>query len=152
MKCRSVPNVLKFFLFADDTNIYFEADDLQELGTVVNNELKHLNLWLKVNRLSLNISKTNFLIFHSYQRKSTFNVTIKLGRKGLSQKEHLKYLVVFVDSHLNWNWKYHIQSITTKISTSIRLMYRLRSFVNLNVLKILYLQYLVHIQTVHKMS
>ena len=63
-------------------------------------------------------------------------MTIKLGKKALFQKEHLKYLGVMVDSHLNW--KHHIQSITTKISRSIGLMYRLRDFVNLNVLKNLY--------------
>ena len=63
-----LPNVsdkLNFYLFADDTNIYYESKDLQNLEHVMNNELKHLSLWLKVNRLALNINKTNFLIFHS---------------------------------------------------------------------------------------
>ena len=94
-----LPNVsdkLKFFLFADDTNIYFEAGNLHELEKVVNNEIKHLNLWLKVNRLSLNISKTNFLIFHTHQRKLNYNVTIKLGKKALSQKEHTWELLLIV--------------------------------------------------------
>ena len=54
-----LPNVsekLKFFLFADDTNIYYESNDLKDLENVINCELKHLSLWLKVNRLALNIS------------------------------------------------------------------------------------------------
>ena len=45
-----LPNVsdkLSFFLFADDTNIYFESDDLLCLERTINNELKQLNLWLK---------------------------------------------------------------------------------------------------------
>ena len=61
-----LPNIstnLKFFLFADDTNIYFVSDDLIKLENAVNKELKKLHLWLNVNRLSLNVSKTNFIIF-----------------------------------------------------------------------------------------
>ena len=56
----NISNKLKFFLFADDTNIYFESDNLFKLEKVINEELKKLNLWLNINLLSLNISKTNF--------------------------------------------------------------------------------------------
>ena len=104
-----LPNVsekLKFFLFADDTNIYYESGDLHDLESVINQEIKHLSLWLKVNRLALNINKTNFLIFHSSQRSLNYNVTLKLDKKALSQKDHIKYLGVIVDCHLNW--KQHI--------------------------------------------
>ena len=110
-----LPNVsekLKFFFFADDTNIYYESRDLQDLEKVINQELKHLSLWLKVNRLALNIGKTNFLIFHSIQRKLTQNVTLKLDKKALSQKDHIKYLGVIVDCHLNW--KHHILHVSKK--------------------------------------
>ena len=58
-----LPNVsdkLRFFLFADDTNIYFESGDLEDMERVINQELKHLSLWLKVNRLALNIKKLTF--------------------------------------------------------------------------------------------
>ena len=47
--------VLNFFLFADDTNIYYEADTPAKLEKVINKELKKLRIWLIVNRLSLNI-------------------------------------------------------------------------------------------------
>ena len=66
-----LPNVsdkLKFFLFADDTNIYYESDNLQSLEHVVNQELKSLSLWLNLNRLALNVSKTNFVIFRSNKK------------------------------------------------------------------------------------
>ena len=69
-----LPNVsdkLKFFLFADDTNIYYESGDLFELEKTINKELKQLSMWLKVNRLALNISKTNFMIFHSIRKNYT---------------------------------------------------------------------------------
>ena len=60
-----LPNIsdkLSFFLFADDTNLYYESDDLVELEKTMNLELKKLSVWLNVNRLALNIGKTN--IYH----------------------------------------------------------------------------------------
>ena len=50
-------NILQFYLFADDTNIYYEADTLVNLELTINRELKKLHTWLIVNRLSLNIDK-----------------------------------------------------------------------------------------------
>ena len=58
---------LDFYLFADDTNIYYEAESLHHLQNVVNKELKKVKIWLDVNKLSLNIDKTNFIIFKSPQ-------------------------------------------------------------------------------------
>ena len=59
----NISEVLHFYLFADDTNIYYEAETMKKLETVINKELKKLDTWLIVNRLSLNIAKTNFLVF-----------------------------------------------------------------------------------------
>ena len=55
-----LPNSSKFFsffLFADDTNIYCESDDLALLTRKVNKELKKVKLWLDSNKLALNIEK-----------------------------------------------------------------------------------------------
>ena len=64
-----LPNIsksLNFYLFADDTNIYYEVDSLVKLESKINMELSKLLLWLNVNRPSLNISKTNYVIFHPF--------------------------------------------------------------------------------------
>ena len=50
-------------LFADDTTLFYTSKSLQELATVVNNELRKVIEWLNANRLSLNIDKTYFMIF-----------------------------------------------------------------------------------------
>ena len=66
-----LPNIsdkLKFYLFADDTNIYLDDANLKNLEKCMNNELKRLYEWLCINRLSLNISKTNFVIFHAINK------------------------------------------------------------------------------------
>ena len=55
-----VPKLLSFYLFADDTNIYFKSNDLTHLQKIMNHELKKVKKWLDANRLALNIDKTNF--------------------------------------------------------------------------------------------
>ena len=54
------PNAYKrltFFLFADDTNIYYESRDLAYLTNTVNKELRLVKKWLDANKLSINIDK-----------------------------------------------------------------------------------------------
>ena len=87
----NISNKLTFFLFADDTNIYYESNDLKELEKTINKELKLLSQWLNLNRLSLNVSKTNFVIFRSSQKLPTHNVVLILNRKALIQRDHVKY-------------------------------------------------------------
>ena len=91
---------LKFYLFADDTNIYFESDDLKKLEKTMNKELEKLHEWLCINRLSLNISKTNFVIFHS-NNKPTVPVTILINNEAIDEVKHVKYLGVLIDSQLH---------------------------------------------------
>ena len=69
----NISKVLNFYLFADDTNIYYESNSLNELEKTVNKELSKLYLWLNVNRLSLNIDKTKFIIFHPFSLLSAGN-------------------------------------------------------------------------------
>ena len=55
------------FLFADNTNIYYENGSLAKLELIVNKELRNLYLWLSINRLALNIEKNIFFNFPSFQ-------------------------------------------------------------------------------------
>ena len=89
-----------------------------------------------MNRLSLNIDKTSFLIFHPYNKPLKQHVTIKINKKAIKEKEYIKYLGVLVDSSLSW--KYQISSLTKKISRSIGVMYKLGPFLPLSVMKNVY--------------
>ena len=51
-------------LFSDDTNLFYRGKDLTVLVEEINNELSQISLWLKSNKLSLNIKKTHFMVFH----------------------------------------------------------------------------------------
>ena len=77
---------IDLYLFADDTNIYYEDQSLVNLEKKVNKELKNLYLWLNVNRLALNIEKTNFVIFHPFNKPLKYNVTITIHKKGYYRK------------------------------------------------------------------
>ena len=130
----NIPKDLKFFLFADDTNIYFESNDLIKLENTVNKELKKLYLWLNVNRLSLNVSKTNYIIFHPYNKPLKQHITLEINNKAIIEKDNIKYLGVIIDSRLNW--KNHILAVSKKISRCI--LCKLRQFVNMKMLKSIY--------------
>ena len=112
-----VSSKLNFYLFADDTNILCANNNLKSLESVVNEELRKVCEWLNTNKLSLNTSKSNFVLFHPFQR---YNVTLKIYDNdlkiltSLEQKHYVKYLGVLIDSHLSW--RYHMDYIQLYIS------------------------------------
>ena len=60
-------------MYADDTNISFQSNKLDELEDLMNIELGNLKEWLNVNKLSLNVAKTEFMVIGSRQRLATFD-------------------------------------------------------------------------------
>ena len=96
----NISKVIQFYLFADDTGIYLESDNLLTLQKVVNRELRKVRKWLEENRLSLNISKTNYVSFHSKARKIDEFIRIKIGSKIVKHEKYVKYLGILVDSIL----------------------------------------------------
>ena len=132
----NISKILDFYLFADDTNIYYEDASLQNLESIINKELRGLYLWLSVNRLSLNIDKTNFAIFHPFNKPLKYNVNIMIHKKAISEKKFIKYLGVLIDSTLSW--KDHISNSANKLSRAIGILYKLRPFVSLKIMKDIY--------------
>ena len=128
--------IYQTYLFTDDTNIYCEANTLDELQIIINKELKELRTWLIVNRLSLNIDKTNFVIFHPYNKPVKQNITLKLHKNAISEKDSVKYLGIMIDSTLTWQT--HIDKISKKNSRAIGLLYKIRPFINIKIMKTLY--------------
>ena len=59
----NVSNILKFVLFADDTTIFFSEKYMAKLYSETNRELNKLFTWLSVNKLSINIKKTYYIVF-----------------------------------------------------------------------------------------
>ena len=111
-------------LFADDTSIYYSHSDIKQLEATLNSELQSLDIWMKSNKLSVNISKSNYLIFHPSQKNLRLNLTLKYDDQILVQKRHVKFLGVYLDENLSW--KIHINYISKKISKSVGIIYRSR--------------------------
>ena len=128
--------LLSFYLFADDTNIYFESDNLSTLAKKVNNELRKVRLWLDCNKLALNIDKTNFVLFHSSRRQLTDLPVLKIGKQCMNRAKCVKFLGVLMDENLSW--KYHITGIYKKLSRTAGIFFKLRHYIPLSTLICLY--------------
>ena len=129
-------NFLSFFLFADDTNIYCESDNLQLLTKKVNKELKKVKLWLDSNKLALNIEKTNCELFHSPWKKLTEHNNLKIGKQNIQRTKYVKFLGVLMDEHLTW--KYHSTELCKKLSKTAGIFFKVRHYVPLPTLISLY--------------
>ena len=87
-------NLLKTFLFADDTSLFYSHKDPNQLIRVMNCELSKISEWLKVNKLSLNVAKTNYILFRPRQKPITVSDTITLDNIAVEQVEVTKFLGV----------------------------------------------------------
>ena len=56
-------------MYADDTSITYAGKDLNEIDDYLNKDLKSVNTWLSSNKLTLNLTKTEFLVITSRQRR-----------------------------------------------------------------------------------
>ena len=132
----NVSKLLSFYLFADDTNIYFKSNDLTHLQKVMNRELKKVKKWLDANRLAFNIDKINFVIFHPLRIKLHEPVIIRFCRKKIQRESCVKFLGVLLDCNLSW--KYHINELSEKLSRTIEIFYKIRHCVPCEILKTFY--------------
>ena len=117
-------------MYADDTNISMQSNNLSELENLMNAEIANLNTWLEANKLSLNIAKTEFMIIGSRQRLSTFdnqNMEVCVNNKQINRVLKSKSLGLTIDENLTW--KYHVDNITKKVSSGIGALKRMRDFI-----------------------
>ena len=61
--------ILDFHFFADDSNLFYEHKNIILLQAHLYKELENIYYWLCANRLSLNVDKSNFVIFHDLRRR-----------------------------------------------------------------------------------
>ena len=117
----NISKILKFVLFADDTNIFCSGHDAMQLSRDLSNELDKLSVWFAVNKLILNVSKTNFMVFgNSKQRNTILQVSIKNSK--IKRVYVTKFLGILIDDRLNW--KEHISLICSKLSKCIAIIYK----------------------------
>ena len=76
-KCSS--NLVKLLLYADDIVVYISGKNVNNLITLLNNELILFNNWFIKNCLSLNTNKSNFIIFHSCRKVMDCNSSLSIN-------------------------------------------------------------------------
>ena len=132
-----VSSSLFTLLFADDTNTFLTGQNINTMITSMNQELKKLLIWMQANKLSLNISKTHFIIFRSPgMRKPLLTENLTINDVILTQEYKTKFLGVIIDHMLNWGE--HIKYIKVKISKGIGIICRTKRLLNTSTLVTLY--------------
>ena len=93
----SISDLIK--LFADDTNIFISANNKEEMETKGNNLLSEISDWIIANRLTININKTCYTIFHKNKKKK-YKINISLLNTPIQQVQCTKYLDLNIDDQL----------------------------------------------------
>ena len=132
----NVSTLVELILFADDTNSFMSHKDPVSLAASLNSELNKLSTWLKANKLSLNLKKTNFMLFKPRRKRYHFPMQIYINEQRIEQVKETVFLGVVIDEHLSWIP--HISQVARKISKSIGVINRARLFLPKPCLKTLY--------------
>jgi len=84
--------------------------------------------WMIMNKLTLNYSKTEFMLVNNTNNQQSRSFSIQIGNYNISQVNSVKYLGVYIDHSLNW--KEHISKLENKISRACALICKLRYVVD----------------------
>ena len=127
-----LPNCLEHSqprMFADDTHLSFANNSIENIDLKLNENLARVNQWLTANKLTLNTSKTEFMLIGSRQRLRTLqgSPSLMIGEEPIKQVNYTKSLGVFIDHNLSWN--IHIERLCKKIASGIGALKRTRPFV-----------------------
>ena len=121
----SSPHV-KFHLFADDTCIFHSSKVATTLQRNLNTSLENVSNWLKANKLTLNVKKSNLQVFNIGNNEPRKDINIYLDGEQLKPKEYAKYLGVYIDNKLSW--QKHIQETNNKINKGIGILKIMRHY------------------------
>ena len=95
--------------------------------------------WLRSNKLSLNYSKSKFMLTKSWKNNSnlleTYSFQIKINDSYSQRTRCTKYLGVLIDGSLDWSS--HVQYIKSKLVRASYLFYKIRNVVSIDVSKTL---------------
>ena len=120
-------------MYADDTNVTLSAANIPDLDSQINSDLKYIDRWLKANKLSLNVAKTEFMVISSRQKLQSLNdytMNIHIDGVPINQSNQSKSLGLIIDENLSW--KAHIHEISKKVSSGIGALKRVRPFVSMH--------------------
>lgn len=127
-------DVLSFILFADDSSIFFSHKDAQVLVQTVNSELRNITSWIHANKLSLNLTKTNYMIYSNSLKMLPGD--IMFNGVLIDRVTSTKFLGLYIDEQLKW--KTHVNNLCKILSRNTGVIRRLKSTLPKSILLILY--------------
>ena len=117
-----VSKVLDFILFLGDINIFSSHRYLNFIVNTLNEELLNLTDWYRAKKLSINIIKSNFVVFKPRQKREKLNVKLEINQCTIDQFKESMISDVILDGNLSW--KPHIASIAMKVSKFISMIHK----------------------------
>lgn len=135
----NVSEVLFSILFADDTNVFISGKNIDILVKTLNAELSKLVTWLHVNKLSLNVKKTHFIIF-SQAKNFHHTPDVLINDEKLQRVYSTRFLGVVIDHKLKWSE--HIQYTKGKISKGLGILCKARKVFSTSTLITLYYSFI----------
>ena len=133
----SSTNLFKFIIYADDTTLVtsLSTSDINQSAQSLNNAIQKIDEWLKLNKLSLNVKKTKFIIYRT-PNKHVIPPRIKLGNTEIEQVSHFNFLGITLDEHLSW--KHHTNKVFSKVSKITGIINHLKRQIPREILKVIY--------------
>ena len=125
-------------MYADDTHLTYAGDCVDNLQLYLNQDLENVLKWLRANKLTLNRTKTEFMLIGARQRLSTLAVspTVTIYDNQVSQVTTAKSLGVTIDNKLDW--RSHIDKLTKKVASGTGAIKRMRHLVPQATLLLIY--------------
>ena len=124
-------------MYADDTVVYFSANCCQNIEYNLNADLANLAERFNNNYLTLNTSKSKFVLFGGDRRLQTCQgIELVIDHENLESEDSIKYLGVVIHKNLTWNE--HIESLIAKVNQRIGLLNRIKHLLPLDARVALY--------------
>ena len=126
-----------FRIFADDTGIFFHCKDITTLSSLAEKIIQNISRWFECNKLTLNASKTSYVIFRSsrYQNKNLPN-TLQCNNIIINRECQAKYLGVTLDEYLNYNE--YVEDLCKKLKRLFPVFYNIRNYLDKDHIKTIY--------------
>ena len=98
----AIPKISEMCLLMRYWCVLLNGKDYAHLIGLLNTELEKVSIWLKANKLSLNVKKTYYVVFQRSRIKTDAHAVITIDKVCLQRTDSFKYLGVIIDHKLNW--------------------------------------------------
>jgi len=128
----------KCILFADDTSVYIVGLNKKELFSTMKLELDGLVEWFQSNKLSLNLQKTNYVLFEpkGNTKVNEDSMNLIIGTITITRKTSVKFLGIYLDHNLQWTEQF--KQLNIKLSRANYIMRSVRNLLPEKCKKMLY--------------